>query len=126
LLVTKNLLSKEEVRGLYQNASANLEPVNDPDVVRAREVLKEYADSMPDSENAVHTMPRLIKFPDGRSVRPVDIARVSYNYNLGEETTWVVRVNTTGGDDWVYKSVATEEEAQALCSKLTDEVNETA
>jgi len=46
LLVTKHLLSKEEVRGLYRGASANLEPVNDPDVVRARDVLKEYADSL--------------------------------------------------------------------------------
>jgi hypothetical protein len=46
LLVTKNLLSKDEVRGLYRGASANLEPVNDPEVVRAREVLKEYADGL--------------------------------------------------------------------------------
>jgi hypothetical protein len=46
LLVTKNRLSKEEVRGLYRKASANLEPANAPDIVRAREVLTEYADSI--------------------------------------------------------------------------------
>jgi hypothetical protein len=46
LLATKNLLSKDEVRGLYRGASANLEPVDDPEVVRAREVLKEYADGL--------------------------------------------------------------------------------
>jgi hypothetical protein len=46
LLVTKQLLSKEEVGRLWREASANLEPVNDPDVVRARNTLKEYVDSL--------------------------------------------------------------------------------
>jgi hypothetical protein len=46
LLVTKGLLSKEEIRGLYLNAWTNLEPSNDPDIVRARELLKEYTDRL--------------------------------------------------------------------------------
>lgn len=88
LLVTKSLLSKEELRGLYRNVSENLEPRNDPDIVRAWEVLKEYADSMPDLDNGGHTVPYLIKFPDGRSIRPVDIERVTYNFPE-EQTTAV-------------------------------------
>jgi hypothetical protein len=46
LLVRKKLLSKDEARELCLGASANLEPVHDPDIVRARELLNELADSI--------------------------------------------------------------------------------
>jgi hypothetical protein len=73
-------------------------------------------------------MPHLIKFPDGRSVRPLDVERVTYNDHFVEGKTatpvWVVRMLITGGDDWIYRNdLATEEEAQELCGKLTDEIN---
>ena len=65
---------------------------------------------------------------DQRADATRDVERVTYNDHFVEGKTatpvWVVRMYITGGDDWSYRNdFANEEKAQALCGKVTDEIN---